>query len=92
MNIMRLVLAVIVCSSIAAPIAASTVPRKSQQRLCKQIHDAVWAGHTLDQLTVEFDTDAAQIMKCVQARKGKKPAPKKAQEKSTAPRHTAKPK
>jgi len=55
----------------AMPLSAET--RKPAQLSCKRVRDAVWAGHTLDQLTAEFDTDAQHIMKCVQSRKGKKP-------------------
>jgi hypothetical protein len=65
--------------AIAFWMLASTVPlsagtRTSHQLSCKRVHDAVWAGHTLEQLTAEFDTDAQHIMKCLQSRKGKKPA------------------
>jgi hypothetical protein len=56
----------------ALPLSAGT--RKSHQPSCKRVRQAVWAGHTLDQLTTEFDTDAQHIMKCLQSRKGKKPA------------------
>jgi hypothetical protein len=56
----------------ALPLSAGT--RKPHQLSCKQVREAVWAGHTLDQLTTEFDTDAQHITKCLQSRKGKKPA------------------
>ena len=55
----------------AMPLSAGTQPHKLS---CKRVRDAVWAGHTLDQLTAEFDTDAQHIMKCLQSGKGKKPA------------------
>jgi len=45
--------------------------------MCKRVREAVGAGHTMEQLTAEFDTDAQHIMKCVQSRKGKKPKAKK---------------
>jgi len=54
----------------AVPLSAGT--RTPRQLSCKRVRKAVWAGHTLDQLTAEFDTDAQHIMKCLQSRKGKK--------------------
>ena len=59
------------CSAVVATTAGA-VPKRHQLS-CKEVHTAVWAGHTIEQLTAEFNTDAAHIMKCVQARKGKKP-------------------
>jgi hypothetical protein len=64
----------------AVPLSAGT--RAPRQLSCKRVREAVWAGHTLDQLTAEFDTDAQHIMKCVQSRKGKKPAAGKEKKKS----------
>ena len=63
------------------PLNAGT--RKPHQLSCKRVRDAVWAGHTLDQLTTDFDTDAQHIMKCLQSQKGKKPAA--AKKKKAAP-------
>jgi hypothetical protein len=63
----------------AMPLSAGT--RTPRQLSCKNVRKAVWAGHTLDQLTAEFDTDAQHIMKCLQPRKGKKPAARKGQKK-----------
>jgi hypothetical protein len=70
----------------AMPLSAGT--RSPHQLSCKRVHDAVWAGHTLDQLTTEFDTDAQHIMKCLQSGKGKKPAAAK-KEKRTAKKKPA---
>jgi hypothetical protein len=70
----------------ALPLGAGT--RKPHQLSCKRVRDAVWAGHTLDQLTAEFDTDAQHIMKCLQSRKGKKPAAAK-KEKTTTKKKAA---
>ena len=63
----------------AMPLSAGT--RTPRQLSCKSVRKAVWAGHTLDQLTAEFDTDAQHIMKCLQSRKGKKPAARKERKK-----------
>jgi hypothetical protein len=52
---------------------------------CKKISDAVRAGKTLEQITAEFDTDAATVMKCTQKKGKRKPAaqsPKKSTPKS----------
>ena len=57
---------------VAATASGQARPRTAHKLSCKRVHDAVWAGHTIEQLTAEFDTDAQHIMKCLQARKGKK--------------------
>ena len=69
----------------ALATSLQAAPHKSHQLSCKKVHDAVWAGDTLEQLTAEFNTDAAHIMKCLQARKGKKPAPQAKKKKAAAP-------
>jgi len=73
--------------AMAIPLRADT--RTPHQLSCKRVRDAVWRGHTLDQLTAEFHTDAQHIMKCLQAGKGKKrPAAKKGQKgPAPAPEH-----
>jgi hypothetical protein len=63
----------------ALPLSAGT--RTPRQLSCKRVREAVWAGHTLDQLTTEFDTDAQHVMKCLQSGKGKKRAAKKEKKK-----------
>jgi len=74
----------------AIPLRADA--QTPHQLSCKRVRDAVWGGHTLDQLTAEFHTDAQHIMKCVQSRKGKKrPAAEKGRRKpATAPEHESK--
>jgi hypothetical protein len=66
---------------LASAIPLSAVTRTPRQLSCKHVRKAVSAGHTLDQLIAEFDTDAQHIMKCLQSRKGKKPAARKEQKK-----------
>jgi len=73
---------------LAGVVPLSAGVRTPHQLSCKRVRDAVWAGHTLDQLTAEFDTDAQHIMKCVQSRKGKKPVAAK-KEKKTAEKKPA---
>jgi hypothetical protein len=67
----------IVCASWPSALQAASSNKPS----CKKIRDAVWAGKTLDQIIVEFDTDAETVMKCTQ-KKGKRKAAPKAQKKS----------
>ena len=55
----------------------------SSKPSCKKIHDAVWAGKTLEQITTEFDTDAETVMKCTQKKGKRKAAPKSKKQKST---------
>jgi hypothetical protein len=69
----------------AMPASAGT--RAPHKLSCKRVRDAVWAGHTLDQLTAEFDTDAQHIMKCLQSKGKKRAAAKK--EKKTAKERSA---
>jgi hypothetical protein len=78
-NVIRLI-AFWVLASVMPASGGTSAPQKLS---CKRVRDAVWAGHTLDQLTTEFDTDAQHIMKCLQSRKGKKRAATK-KEKKTA--------
>jgi hypothetical protein len=73
---------------VTAPAYAA--PHTSNKLLCKQVQKAVWAGHTLEQLTAEFGTDAQHIMKCLKSGKGKKPQAKKAKKKASAGTHEAK--
>jgi hypothetical protein len=81
-------MAVLVALAVTAPAYAA--PHTSNKLLCKQVHDAVWAGHTLAQLTAEFGTDAQHIMKCLQSKKGKKPQAKKGKKSASAGAHEAK--
>lgn len=76
MTAARIVTAMAVSAALAATPAAAT--RSLDRQTCKRVRDAVWAGHTLEQLTADFDTDAEHIMKCVQSGKGKKRKAKKA--------------
>jgi hypothetical protein len=74
--------------STSCPTLLSAAPTRASasKPLCKKIRDAVGAGKTLEQITAEFDTDAATVMKCTQKKgKGKKGprSPKKATQKST---------
>lgn len=61
-------------------LAASPLPllatSSSTNKMCKKIHDAIRAGHTIDQIIVEFDTDAETVVKCTQKRGKRKAAPK----------------
>ncbi len=92
MDTMRII-AVAGSVSMLLAVAAPGATRKTHKLSCKEVRTAVWAGHTIDQLTAEFDTDAAHIMKCVTARKGKKPkspASAKGTAKSPASSHQSK--
>jgi hypothetical protein len=73
---------------VTGPLHAA--PHKSNKLPCKQVQNAVWAGHTLEQLTAEFGTDAQHIMKCLKSGKGKKPQAKKERKKAPAGTHEAK--
>ena len=66
------VAALVVCAALPASLHAASSSKPS----CKKIHDAVWAGKTLEQITAEFDTDAETVMKCTQKRGKRKAAPK----------------
>ena len=48
----------------------------SANKVCKKIHDAIRAGHTVDQIMAELDTDAETVVKCTQKRGKRKAAPK----------------
>ncbi len=50
---------------------------ESHRQWCKRVREAIWAGHTLEQLTAEFDADAKQIVQCLPRGKGKKSKPPK---------------
>ena len=63
--------------------AGRCTQRRRRKPSCKKIHDAVWAGKTLEQITAEFDTDAATVMKCTQKRGKRKAAPKSKKQKAT---------
>jgi hypothetical protein len=76
--------------ALAVTAPAHAAPHTSNKLLCKQVRNAVWAGHTLEQLTVEFGTDAQHIMKCLKSGKGKKPQAKKERKKAPAGTHEAK--
>ena len=76
--------------ALATTDPAHAAPHTSTKLLCKQVHSAVWAGHTLEQLTAEFHTDAQHIMKCLKSGKGKKPQAKKASKKAPAGTREAK--
>ncbi len=78
MRTLHIIAAVASVSSLVA-LAAPGATHTAHKLQCKQVRSAVWAGHTMEQLTAEFDTDATHIMKCVTARKGKKPKPSAAQ-------------
>ncbi len=78
----RIVTALAVSGALVATPAVAS--RSLDRQTCKRVHDAVWAGHTIEQLTAEFNTDAAHIMKCVQSRGGKKPKAKKSQSAASA--------
>ena len=69
----------ILSASCPALLHAASAPKA----LCKKIRDAVWAGHTLEQITAEFDTDAATVMKCTQKKGKRKAAPKSKRQKGT---------
>jgi hypothetical protein len=66
--------AAVVIGTAALPAAAAS-SKKSQKALCKQIHDAIAAGQTLDQITRDLNTDEQQVMKCTQ-KPGRRRAPK----------------
>ncbi len=83
------VVAVVAGISTLVAFTAPAATRKSHKLSCKEVHKAVWAGHTIEQLTAEFDTDAAHIMKCVTARKGKKPKPSAGQNGGAKPQANA---
>ncbi len=53
-------------------LAASSAANKT----CKKIHDAMRAGHTVEQIEAELNTDAETIVKCTQKRGKRKAAPK----------------
>lgn len=76
-NLLCVVAGLILCAS---PVHAAAAPDPS----CKKIHDAVWAGKTLEQITAEFDTDAATVMKCTQKKGKRKKAPKSKTKSSTS--------
>jgi hypothetical protein len=83
--------AIMVCISliVMAPGPAAA-KEKSHRQWCKHVRDAVRAGHTLDQLTAEFDTDAAHIVKCLPRGKGKKPKATKPHKSAAADNHAGK--
>jgi len=74
---------------IAAAAVMARAPR-AHKVSCKEIRNAVWANHTLDQIIKEFDTDAKRVMKCTQ-QQGKRRADKKSAAKKSPPaaRHGA---
>jgi hypothetical protein len=84
------VIRLIACWMVASAIPLSAGTRSAHQLSCKRVRDAVWAGHTLDQLTAEFDTDAEHIMKCLQSGKGKKPSAAKKGKKAAKKKPAAK--
>jgi len=80
MRYLRFVIAGLVLFGVSpSPLHAASSTKPS----CKKIHDAVWAGKTLEQITAEFDTDAATVMKCTQKRGKRKAAPKSKKQPST---------
>lgn len=62
----------------ALAVTATGTSRPLDRSTCKRVRDTVGAGHTMQQLTAEFDTDAAHIMKCEQSHNGKRRKTKKA--------------
>jgi hypothetical protein len=80
MRYLRFVVAGLVLIGVGPSSLHAASSAKAQ---CKKIHDAVWAGKTLEQITAEFDTDAATVMKCTQKRGKRKAAPKAKKQKST---------
>ena len=80
----ELMAAVVVVGLWAAPLQAE----KRHEASCVAIRKAVWAGRTLEQITADYDTDAARVMKCVQ-KKGRRRKELKAAKKPA--KHSAKP-
>ena len=80
MRYLRFVVAGLVLVGVGPSSLHAASSTKAQ---CKKIHDAVWAGKTLEQITAEFDTDAETVMKCTQKRGKRKAAPKSTKQKST---------
>ena len=64
---------------------AGPLEARSPQLACKKIREAVVAGHTLEQIIAEFDTDAEQVMRCTQKRGRRRAAPKARPKKPTKP-------
>jgi len=69
----------VLCGLCPTMLRASSSTKPS----CKKIHDAVWAGKTLEQIMAEFDTDAETVMKCTQ-KKGKRKAKPKGKKQSSS--------
>jgi hypothetical protein len=84
--------AALVIGAAALPVTAAS-SKKSQKALCKQVHDAIAAGQSLDQIIRDLNTDAQQVMKCTQkpGRRRAPKSPKKARSKPAAKReaHTS---
>jgi hypothetical protein len=71
--------ALVLCASCPTTLRAASSDKPS----CKKIHDAVWAGKTLEQITAEFDTDAETVMKCTQKKGKRKAKPKSKKQKGS---------
>lgn len=67
-RLIRLLALALLLTTAPAPLAAR--PQKDKA-LCKQVQQAVRAGHTLDQIMAEFGVGVQQVMQCVQT-KGKR--------------------
>lgn len=80
MRYLRFVVAGLVLFGVGPSSVHAASSAKAQ---CKKIHDAVWAGKTLEQITAEFDTDAETVMKCTQKKGKRKAAPKSKKQKAT---------
>ena len=67
------VMGLILWTACPLPLLAAS---SSANKMCKKIHDAIRAGHTIDQIMAELDTDAETVVKCTQKRGKRKAAPK----------------
>jgi len=57
------------------PASLSVATSHKSKPPCKQIKEAVAAGHTLAQITAEFQVDEQQVVKCTQGKsKHRKPS------------------
>jgi hypothetical protein len=66
------VMGLVLWAACPTPLLAGSAANK----MCKKIHDAIRAGHTVDQMIAELNTDAETIVKCTQKRGKRKAAPK----------------
>ena len=91
MRAARLAGLLLLCLSLLSVSPASArVKKESHRHWCQRVREAIWAGHTLEQLTAEFDADALQIVKCLPRGKGKKPRASAAKPASTGRARTHK--